>query len=242
MSRELLVITAGIDVLPIKTWSLQGHLYVPFCPHLVSQPSPEHSTSEQRISSCIVQVWKGKVCRAHVWNRLLQKGWSGRVFGNYHTAAAPLVCCVRTPDVPEILLVDAPVVAAQRQESWHIPSATESVALCSQVSSLCRASLWNHSFTLAGTQCGHNQSCHQPAVQTQAEELYSYESHRGSMHELHPAEPMQCHPSPGSEWKWRKKPGCRQWTSICLARGKDKQHWHSMKWGWRGKKKGTEGH
>lgn len=63
---------------------------------------------------------------------------------------------------------------------WHSCSASKSVALCSQVSSLCRASLWNNSFTLAAAQYGHNQSCHQPAVQTQAEELYSYENHRDS--------------------------------------------------------------
>lgn len=55
------------------------------------------------------------------------------------------------------------------------------VVLCSQVSSLCRASLWSNSFTLAATQYGHNQSCHQPAVQTQAKELHSYNKPRGSI-------------------------------------------------------------
>lgn len=64
----------------------------------------------------------------------------------------------------------------QKQNFWHCNSAMKSIGLCSQVSSLCRTSLWNNSFTLAAMQYGHNQSCHQPAVQTQPEELYSYKN------------------------------------------------------------------
>lgn len=78
-------------------------------------------------------------------------------------------------------LAGVPVIIVQRQNSWHSCSAMKSVVLCSQVSSLCRTSLWNNSFTLAAAQYGHNQSCHQPAVQTQAEELYSYENHGESI-------------------------------------------------------------
>lgn len=63
-------------------------------------------------------------------------------------------------------LVGVPVFVVQRHNSWRSCSASKSAMLCSQVSSLCRASLWNNSVTLAAPQYSHNQSCHQPAVQT----------------------------------------------------------------------------
>lgn len=95
---------------------------------------------------------------------------------NYQSTPAPLLLHVDVRRARKHL-AGVPVFVVQRQNSWRICSATKSAALCSQVSSLCRTSLWNNSFTLAATQYGHNQSCHQPAVQTQAEELYSYENH-----------------------------------------------------------------
>lgn len=87
-------------------------------------------------------------------------------------------CCMCMTGMPKKYLAGVPAFVVQRQNSWRSCSASKSVALCSQVSSLCRTSLWNNSFTLAAVQYGHNQSCHQPTVQTQAGELYSYENHR----------------------------------------------------------------
>lgn len=115
------------------------------------------------------------------------RGWeSGRVnvdhpwVRNYQSTAAPLLLHVDGRRARKHL-AGVPVLVVQRQNSWRICGATKSVVLCSQVSSLCRTSLWNNSFTLAAAQYGHNQSCHQPAVQTQAEELYSYENCRESI-------------------------------------------------------------
>lgn len=98
---------------------------------------------------------------------------------NYQSTPAPLLLHVDVRRARKHL-AGAPVFVVQRQNSWRSGSASKSVVLCSQVSSLCWASLWNNSFTLAAAQYGHNQSCHQPAVQTQAEELYSYENHGDS--------------------------------------------------------------
>lgn len=79
-------------------------------------------------------------------------------------------------------LAGVSVFVVQRQNSWRRFAVRRNLSrFCSQVSSLCRTSLWNNSFTLAAAQYGHNQSCHQPAVQTQAEELYSYENHGESI-------------------------------------------------------------
>lgn len=96
---------------------------------------------------------------------------------NYQSTPAPLLL---QEDVRRARkhLAGVPVFVAQRQNSWHNCRASKSVVLCSQVSSLCRAPLWNNLFTLAATQHGHNQSCHQSTVQTEAEELYSYENHQ----------------------------------------------------------------
>lgn len=117
---------------------------------------------------------------------------------NYQSTPVPLllqvdVRCARKD------LAGVPVFVVQSQNSWRSRSVTKSVALCSQVSSLCRTSLWNNSFTLAAAQYGHNHSCHQPAVQAQAEELYSYENHGDPFRapklyaQLHPVQQAMCH-------------------------------------------------
>lgn len=87
----------------------------------------------------------------------------------HHSSAYGCLTCQKTP---------CRGVSARdpRQNFWHSYSAMKSVRLCSWVSSLCRTSLWNNSFTLAATQYGHNQSCHQPAVQTWPEEWHSYKN------------------------------------------------------------------
>lgn len=105
-----------------------------------------------------------------------------------------------------------PVVELPCQNSWRVWRATKSVILCSQVGSLCKTSLWSNSFTLAGTQCGHNQKCHQPAVQTQAEELYSYESHRESI---------------GGAGAHRTSPLCIANTVSFVSAGKELQIQHT---------------
>lgn len=140
---------------------------------------------------------------------------------NYQSTPAPVVL---QEDVRQARkhLAGVPVFVAQRQNSWHSCRALKSVVLCSQVSSLCRASLWNNLFTLAATQYGHNQSRHQSTVQTQAEELYSYENHGNAfrapvLNARHSVEQILWN---FSECKQRRiASDIAQWTSICLVRG-----------------------
>lgn len=123
------------------------------------------------------------VCRGPEGGGWGARGWSTPTYGSeIINQQQPCFCCMWTQDVPGTHL--AGVASACGPEAEHPGSrrtATKSAVLCSQVSSLCRTSLGNNSFTLAAAQYSHNQSCHQPAVQTPAEELYSYENHGESI-------------------------------------------------------------